>query len=1414
MAKLFLDTTDTSYKVSNSNTEIFGANGTQAITIDGALTGIVLDANVERVAFSGTTSDYKYKQVGTDLEVYNAAGVLVTKVGLQDDTNGTLLTFANGTVDAKFAPSTTGLGLTVGGQAVATTAPTAVTIPAANIDVVTFPITAPTLSVASVAATATEGTNAIWTVTLANPATTATTVKYTLTNVAGASNEDTTDETVVGTGVTSSGSVETAPNSGIWEGTLTFAAGATTATLSLPVALDGLAETGEGVSLSLSNPSTNAIVNEAGKSATVTFVDAPATSFTLTSTGTGVEVQEGSTITFTVTPNSAVNTATTLVLNVQGKALGAVTSTASAADFEASPSITFAQGETAPKTITLKVATDTAVEGREAYAVDVIDTTAYATRGNQLTGVITDKLPLLSLTQNVSTVAEGSTVTYTVTSDTPAPTGGITIPFTVAGTATSGTDYTALTASSITIAAGATTGSVTLATIADTFTDGADETVIITLGTAANASVDQTAKTVTTTVTDSSKALGTAEMTLTGATSVGEGSTVTYTVTLGAAAATALSIPYTVTGTATSGTDFTGSTGTISVAAGSKTGTLTLTTVNDSTTEGAETVTLTLGSAGGFAAASGQGAVTTTINDTSVSVTGSSFSLTTGLDNFTGTAGNDTFNGDNTLTQASDIISGGEGVDTFNYTDASTTGVTIPALTVSSIENINFRNVNGSAAVTAVTETSEVTFGALTNGQTVILGGLTFTAAAAGATAIQVAAAFTAGVANAVNAGGAVGATIAGTLTGYTAAAGGTTSSTKFTSSVAGNVVDMANTGTGAIVAVSTVQGVAASAGSSITDTVSATNFPGATNFNSNVSTGGVDFTNLAAGQQVTVTGNTSVLNGNVGVGYANTVATGTINIAGGTKQGTITETGTGITSNTINSTGAANVLTNVVLSGTNNTALTINATTNLTTGNITGFTGTTSTITVQGAATSVSIGTIENTTVKTINASGLTAGGVTATLSTNTGIIFTGGAGNDAVTAGAVLVTGALVDAAAGTADRLVITADAQLTTATSAFYKNFEILQANTGVTADVTLLAANNAITGVRVNDSASGTVAINNLNATQAANVSIIAANDATGAITLGLTGASNGGQIDTVKAALTTTTSAGAAQVSNLTGIVLTGVEKLELTGNGTAASTTGAITLTTSGATSLDSIKLSTVGAATVTVSATHTAQNLVVDATASTGDLLLDGQLYPAGTTTGLSLLAGSGKDVLLGGTVASTRDNLSAGAGNDSLAGEGGTVASGGALFTAIGANTGSDILTGGLGNDVFGISSVVALGTLDTITDLDLGTNALAGQVDRIVIDAATPAANAAGIVTLSAAEQTAITAAADFATAVGLAAGNATLAATANMVTTFTYASNTYLLSNGVAAGAFDAAADAVIKITGFTGTLDISDIVII
>jgi hypothetical protein len=792
--------------------------------------------------------------------------------------------------------------------------------------------------------------------------------------------------------------------------------------------------------------------------------------------------------------------------------------------------------------------------------------------------------------------------------------------------------------------------------------------------------------------------------------------------------------------------------------------------------------------------ATGTGSVAGFITS-SATLGGSTFTLTTGIDAgtaFSGTSGNDLFIGTVTDTpaatdtfSAADTLNGGAGTDTLNIVVSGTKiASTVPAATVTSIENINVR-----ALLTTVATITSVTAG----------------------------------------------------------------------------------------------------------------NFAGATAFNSDRSISALTVDGLAAGQSAGMIGNGAVANGALNANYANTVTAGVINVAGGTTAGVITETGTGITSNTINSTGAANVLTNVVLSGTSNVALTINAATNLTTGNITGFTGTTSTITVAGAAAIVNIGTLENTTVKTVNAAGLTAGGVTVTLNTNTAIVFTGGAGNDIVTAGAVLGTGASVDGGVGTADRLIFTADAQLTTVTAPFYKGFEVIQANAGVTIDVSQLAANNTITGVRVSDTAGTIVAINGLSATQAANVAIIAANDAAGAITLGLTGAANGGQIDTVKAALTTMTIAGVAQVSNLTGLTLVGVEKLELTGNGTTALNTGAVTLTTTNAVVLDSIILTNAGLNSITIAAGHTAANLNVNASGSTGATTINASAY--NTTTGATLTGGSGVD-FISGSVRS--DTIVGGAGNDTLFGDGsapevqsvqvtapvgaagtgtvivagisatvanndtvgavatkvvaaitaavtagtaGNVASAAvtgvgndvititynpvgdvvtataALGTATGAtfgavitvtngvvaNSASDTLTGGLGNDTFAFGrAIVAVATIDTITDLNLGSGVVGGRVDTIQISDP-GVATAATIVTLSAAQQTTVSATANLSAA---AAATLAVASASHNVAQFTYGADTYIVFNNDGNNTFNVANDQLIKITGATGTLDATDIVYI
>jgi flagellar capping protein FliD len=101
-------------------------------------------------------------------------------------------------------------------------------------------------------------------------------------------------------------------------------------------------------------------------------------------------------------------------------------------------------------------------------------------------------------------------------------------------------------------------------------------------------------------------------------------------------------------------------------------------------------------------------------------------------------------------------------------------------------------------------EEAKVTFSALTQGSTLILGGLTFTAGSGGATASQVASAFANGttgrsagdVVSSTVGGGAISGTVGNWDIGSYSTSG---SGAVFTSTVAGNVSNLANTGSGSV---------------------------------------------------------------------------------------------------------------------------------------------------------------------------------------------------------------------------------------------------------------------------------------------------------------------------------------------------------------------------------------------------------------------------------------------------------------------------------------------------------------------------------------------------------------------------------------------------------------------------------------
>ena len=255
------------------------------------------------------------------------------------------------------------------------------------------PITIPTFSIATgdtfstiaagnvsgfSASGVSEGSNATFTVKLSVAQTTATTVNYTLAGTgtpAATVGTDTGTVAVQGTGVTATG------------GTLTFAAGITTATISVPVTFDTTPESGEGIILTLSSPSSGVLLGT-DFTASKEFLDSTAPRFSMSSTAvSGTHTLEGSAITFTITPEAVLTQDIKLSLDL----VGALTNGTVPTDFYiASPEVIFNAGNSLLKTITVNVANDIPMEGVESYTAVLVDTKTGIQKAIPIIGTIND----------------------------------------------------------------------------------------------------------------------------------------------------------------------------------------------------------------------------------------------------------------------------------------------------------------------------------------------------------------------------------------------------------------------------------------------------------------------------------------------------------------------------------------------------------------------------------------------------------------------------------------------------------------------------------------------------------------------------------------------------------------------------------------------------------------------------------------------------------------------------------------------------------------------------------------------------------------------------------------------------------------------------------------------------------------
>ena len=262
-----------------------------------------------------------------------------------------------------------------------------------------------------------------------------------------------------------------------------------------------------------------------------------------------------------------------------------------------------AGSRTSTGTVTITAVDNTAVAADKSVTVSgtVANTVGGISNPSSLTLTIRDE-DGPAVTIDSPRVVEGNsgsvTLTFTV-SLSPTSTQQVTVDYADAGTgsATSGDDYTAVTAGTLTFAAGETNKTVTVSVTGDT-TDEPDETVVVELSNLTNAIFSGFATTITGTGTIDNDDGPTFSI---DSPEVSEGNrgetTMTFTVTLNPASTSATTVNYadTGTGTATSGTDYTViAGGTLTFAAGETSKTINVAVLGDTVSESAETVVIGL----------------------------------------------------------------------------------------------------------------------------------------------------------------------------------------------------------------------------------------------------------------------------------------------------------------------------------------------------------------------------------------------------------------------------------------------------------------------------------------------------------------------------------------------------------------------------------------------------------------------------------------------------------------------------------------------------------------------------------------------------------------------------------------------------------------------------------------------------
>jgi S-layer protein len=729
----------------------------------------------------------------------------------------------------------------------------------------------------------------------------------------------------------------------------------------------------------------------------------------------------------------------------------------------------------------------------------------------------------------------------------------------------------------------------------------------------------------------------------------------------------------------------------------------------------------------------------------------------------------ETLSGTGALAGGNIAVTGGTSVDVSIAASQATKGAstTVGSITVTggtsttSVTAAGTKVVTAAATVAAVTEKNTATFIAMKAGQSVTVGGLTFTAGSAGTTAAETAGAF-ASLADGATTGASTKGTYSGALSGWSTGVV-STADVVFTSATAGkNVTDLSQTSTGtttAIVTFAKTEGVAAAGAGgivantitvndSVTDNTSTTASTIASISASNYTTLTIDDNALSSLSLTQGSGNVSIDNTSARTTATTTLALTLNGVTGGTLDDadvykTINVTTTGADSTLANITDTA--VTALTVAGEKKLTLTSAAgMTALKTVTVSGSAGLSATLTGLAASGSIDASGTSGANTITLNSTVATYSGGSGvdTVTTSAGVskAISLGAGNDVLTLAAGVTTlTAAVAGGDGTDTLVMVAADAATASADLGFVtkiSDFEALKltGGAGASVDVSTISA-----GATINVAAGAGVTLTKV----AASPTLTISGAQTGTITV--TGNDVTGTADSMSISLETTTG----------GIVdAVGYETINL-----AAAAAGSVTI--KGDTKLTKLVITGSKAATVTLDAADT-KLTSIDASASTGGITVTSVSTAAATITG-----GSGDDVLTA-KAGTTAETLIGGAGNDTLT-----------------SNSGLTTLTGGAGYDIFVVGGAGANGNVyTTITDASAG-------------DSVQLAANK-GTETF-AATALALGDTATFSDYLNLAASGD--GSTNGAISWFQFGGNTYIVEDLSAGATFTAGTDVVVRLTG-------------